>query len=62
MNQTPQPSGLTLGHGAAVGNPRHDAALKFAEVAKAKSGGRIEVQVGGHASAAGTPARSSKCR
>ena len=36
---------LTLGHGAAVGNPRHDAALKFAEVAKAKSGGRIEVQV-----------------
>jgi TRAP-type transport system periplasmic protein len=36
---------LTLGHGAAVGNPRHDAALKFAEVLKAKSGGRIEVQV-----------------
>lgn len=36
---------LTLGHGAAVGNPRHEAALKFAEVAKAKSGGRIEVQV-----------------
>ena len=36
---------LTLGHGAAVGNPRHDAAVKFAEVLKAKSGGRIEVQV-----------------
>ena len=36
---------LTLGHGAAPGNPRHEAALKFAEVAKAKSGGRIEVQV-----------------
>jgi len=36
---------LTLGHGAAVGNPRHEAAVKFAEVAKAKSGGRIEVQV-----------------
>lgn len=36
---------LTLGHGAAVGNPRHEAAIKFAEVAKAKSGGRIEVQV-----------------
>ena len=36
---------LTLGHGAAVGNPRHEAALKFAEVVKAKSGGRIEVQV-----------------
>ena len=36
---------LTLGHGAAVGNPRHDAAVKFADVVKAKSGGRIEVQV-----------------
>ncbi len=36
---------LTLGHGAAVGNPRHEASVKFAEVVKAKSGGRIEVQV-----------------
>lgn len=36
---------LTLGHGAAPDNPRHIAAVKFAEVAKAKSGGRIEVQV-----------------
>ena len=36
---------LTLGHGAAVGNPRHEAAVKFAEVVKEKSGGRIEVQV-----------------
>ncbi len=36
---------LTLGHGAAVGNPRHEAAVKFAEVAKARSSGRIEVQV-----------------
>jgi tripartite ATP-independent transporter DctP family solute receptor len=36
---------LTLGHGAAPGNPRHEAALKFAEALKAKSGGRIEVQV-----------------
>ena len=36
---------LTLGHGAAPGNPRHEAALKFAEVLKAKTGGRIEVQV-----------------
>lgn len=36
---------LTLGHGAAVGNPRHEAAVKFAEVVKAKSGGRIEVQI-----------------
>lgn len=36
---------LTLGHGAAPGNPRHEAAVKFAEVLKAKTGGRIEVQV-----------------
>ncbi len=36
---------LTLGHGAAIGNPRHDASVKFAEVLKAKTGGRIEVQV-----------------
>lgn len=36
---------LTLGHGAAPGNPRHEAAVKFAEVAKAKSAGRLEVQV-----------------
>ena len=36
---------LTLGHGAAIGNPRHEASVKFAEALKAKSGGRIEVQV-----------------
>lgn len=36
---------LSLGHGAAPGNPRHEASLKFAEVVKAKSGGRIEVTV-----------------
>jgi tripartite ATP-independent transporter DctP family solute receptor len=36
---------LTLGHGAAPANPRHEAAVKFAEVLKARSGGRIEVQV-----------------
>jgi len=36
---------LTLGHGAAVGNPRDKAAVKFAEVLKARTGGRIEVQV-----------------
>jgi tripartite ATP-independent transporter DctP family solute receptor len=40
-----QPVKLTLGHGAAPDNPRHVAAIKFAEVAKAKSGGRLEVQV-----------------
>lgn len=36
---------LTLGHGAAPGNPRHEASVKFAEVLKAKTAGRIEVQV-----------------
>lgn len=36
---------LTLGHGNPVGSPRHLAAVKFADVAKAKSGGRIEVTV-----------------
>ncbi|MEN9543925.1 MAG: hypothetical protein RLZZ598_758 [Pseudomonadota bacterium] len=40
---------LTLAHGTALDNPRHVAALKFAEVAKAKSGGRIEVTVAGAA-------------
>lgn len=36
---------LSLGHGTAPGNPRHEAALKLAEVAKAKSNGRIEITV-----------------
>ena len=36
---------LTLGHGAAPGNPRNEAAVKFAELVKAKTGGRIEIQV-----------------
>jgi tripartite ATP-independent transporter DctP family solute receptor len=36
---------LTLGHGAAPGNPRHEAAVKFADVLKAKTSGRIEVQI-----------------
>jgi tripartite ATP-independent transporter DctP family solute receptor len=36
---------LTLAHGTAIDNPRHVACLKFAEVAKAKSNGRIEVTV-----------------
>src|SRR5688572_15099143 len=40
-----QTTKLTLGHGAAPGNPRHEAALKFGEVVKAKTNGRIEVQV-----------------
>jgi tripartite ATP-independent transporter DctP family solute receptor len=36
---------LTLGHGAAPGNPRHEAAVQFADVLKARTAGRIEVQV-----------------
>ena len=40
---------LTLAHGTALDNPRHTAALKFAEVVKAKSNGRIEVTVAGAA-------------
>jgi TRAP-type transport system periplasmic protein len=36
---------LTLGHGAAPGNPRHEAAVKFADSLKSKTNGRIEVQV-----------------
>ena len=40
---------LTLAHGTALDNPRHTASLKFAEVVKAKSNGRIEVTVAGAA-------------
>jgi tripartite ATP-independent transporter DctP family solute receptor len=40
-----QTTKLTLGHGAAPGNPRHEAAVKFAEVLKVKSNGRFDVQV-----------------
>jgi tripartite ATP-independent transporter DctP family solute receptor len=36
---------LSLGHGAAPDNPRHLASVKFAELVKAKTNGRIEVQV-----------------
>lgn len=39
------PVKLTLGHGAAPGNPRHEASIKFAELIKARSNGRIDVQV-----------------
>lgn len=40
-----QTTKLTLGHGAAPGNPRNEAALKFAEIVKARTSGRIEIQV-----------------
>jgi tripartite ATP-independent transporter DctP family solute receptor len=40
-----QTTKLTLGHGAAPGNPRNEAAVKFAETVKAKTSGRYEIQV-----------------
>ena len=36
---------LTLGHNAAVGNPKHEASVKFADIVKEKSGGKMLVQV-----------------
>lgn len=36
---------LTLGHNAAIGNPKHEGSVKFAKLVKAKSNGRMEVQV-----------------
>lgn len=36
---------LTLGHNAAVGNPKHEASVKFAELVNQKSNGKIVVQV-----------------
>ena len=42
---TAQPVKLTLGHGAAPDNPRHIAAVKFADTVKAKTAGRLEIQV-----------------
>ena len=40
-----QPVKITLGHGAAPGNPRHEAATLFAERIKQKSNGRYEIFV-----------------
>jgi tripartite ATP-independent transporter DctP family solute receptor len=40
------PMKLTLGHNAGPGNPKAEAAIKFAEIVKAKSNGRLNVQVG----------------
>ena len=36
---------LTLAHGNPPDNPRHVAAVKFADTVKAKTNGRIEIQV-----------------
>jgi tripartite ATP-independent transporter DctP family solute receptor len=43
------PTKITLGHGAAPGNPRTVAAAKFAEIVKAKTNGALEVTVAGSA-------------
>jgi len=40
-----QPVQLTLGHGEPPGNPRHTAAVKFAELAKQYSNGRITIDI-----------------
>lgn len=40
---------LQLSHNAAAGNPKDVASLKFAELVKEKSGGRLNVDVGGAA-------------
>ena len=45
MTAQAQTTKLTLGHGAAPGNPRHEAAVKFADTVKAKTNGRFEIQV-----------------
>ena len=36
---------LTLAHGNPPDNPRHIASLKFADSVKAKTNGRVEIQV-----------------
>lgn len=36
---------IILGHGAAPGNPRSDAALEFEKIVQEKSGGQIDVQI-----------------
>jgi tripartite ATP-independent transporter DctP family solute receptor len=43
------PIKLTLGHNAAPGNPKAEGGIKFAEIVKAKSNGRITVQLAGSA-------------
>lgn len=40
-----QPVKLTLAHGNPPDNPRHLAAVKFADLVKAKTNGRVEIQV-----------------
>ena len=53
---------LKLGHGAALDNPRHIASLKFAELLKAKTNGRIEVAVSPSAQLGTDPAMITALR
>ncbi len=53
---------LKLGHGAALDNPRHIASLKFAELVKAKTSGRIEVAVSPSAQLGTDPAMITALR
>ena len=53
---------LKLGHGAALDNPRHIASLKFADLVKAKTNGRIEVAVSPSAQLGTDPAMVTALR
>jgi TRAP-type transport system periplasmic protein len=53
---------LSLGHGAAPENPRHVAALKFAEVVKAKTNGQVEVTVSPSGQLGNDPAQITAVR
>ncbi len=53
---------LKLGHGAALDNPRHIASLKFADLVKAKTNGRIEVAVSPSAQLGTDPAMITALR
>ena len=46
---------LTMAHGNPPDNPRHVAAVKFADTVKAKTNGRVEIQVAHSASWVTTP-------
>jgi TRAP-type transport system periplasmic protein len=53
---------LKLGHGAALDNPRHIASLKFADLVKAKTNGRLEVAVSPSAQLGTDPAMITALR
>ena len=53
---------LSLGHGAALDNPRHIASLKFAEIVKAKTNGQVEVTVSPSGQLGNDPAQITAVR